>query len=102
MSPLVRALVGLALAGLVAGCASGGTTSSGNSPMSPQSAAAMDNPNLDTGTSLGGTPAPDIRLSNQFGQPMSLSQLHGKVVLLSFDDSECATVCPLTTQSMVW
>ncbi len=102
MSPLVRALVGLALAGLVAGCASGGTASSGNSAMSPQSAAAMDNPNLDPGTSLGGTPAPDIRLTNQFGRPMSLSSLHGDVVLLAFDDSECTNVCPLTTQSMVW
>jgi cytochrome oxidase Cu insertion factor (SCO1/SenC/PrrC family) len=102
MTPLVRSLAALALAGLVAGCASGGTASGGNSAMSPQSAAAMDNPNLDTGTSLGGTPAPDIRLTNQFGQPMSLSQLHGKVVLLSFEDSECTTVCPLTTQSMLW
>ena len=96
----IRALAALALAGLVAGCAS--TASSGNSAMSGQDAAAMNNPNLDTGTSLGGTPAPDIRLTNQFGQPMSLSQLHGKVVLLSFEDSECTSVCPLTTQSMVW
>jgi len=102
MIPLVRAFIGLALAGLVAGCASGGTASSGNSAMSPQSAAAMDNPNLDPGTSLGGTPAPDFRLTNQFGQPMSLSSLHGEVVLLAFDDSECTNVCPLTTQSMIW
>jgi cytochrome oxidase Cu insertion factor (SCO1/SenC/PrrC family) len=99
---LVRALAALALAGLVAGCAAGGTASGGSSATGPQSAAAMDNPNLDTGTSLGGSPAPDIRLTNQFGQPMSLSQLHGKVVLLAFDDSECTSVCPLTTQSMVW
>jgi hypothetical protein len=28
--------------------------------------------------------------------------LHGKVVLLGFEDSQCTTVCPLTTQSMVW
>jgi cytochrome oxidase Cu insertion factor (SCO1/SenC/PrrC family) len=62
----------------------------------------MANPNLDTGTALNGTPAPDLRLTNQFGQQMSLSQLHGKIVLLSFEDSECTTVCPLTTQSMVW
>jgi hypothetical protein len=31
---------------------------------------------------------------NQFGQPMSLSQFRGKVVMLSFEDSECTTVCP--------
>jgi alkyl hydroperoxide reductase subunit AhpC len=32
---------------------------------------------------------------------MSLSQFRGRVVVLSFEDSECTTVCPLTTQSMV-
>jgi len=69
--------------------------------MSQASAAAMENPNLDTGTSLGGEPAPAVTLVNQFGQPMSLSQFRGRVVMLSFEDSECTTVCPLTTQSMV-
>ncbi len=67
-----------------------------------QEAAALRNPNLDTGTSLNGVPAPDIRLTNQFGQRASLSALRGKVVLLGFEDSQCSTVCPLTTQSMVW
>ena len=61
----------------------------------------MANPNLDLGTSLNSQPAPEIRLVNQFGQPMSLSQFRGKVVMLGFEDSECTTVCPLTTQSMV-
>ena len=50
---------------------------------------------------LGDKPAPDLTLVNQFGQQMSLSQFRGKVVMLSFEDSECTTVCPLTTQSMV-
>ena len=59
------------------------------------------NPNLDLGSSLGAQPAPDIKLVNQFGQPMSLSQFRGKVVMLAFEDSECTTVCPLTTQSML-
>jgi len=61
----------------------------------------MDNPNLDLGSSLGNKPAPDFQLRNQFGQPMSLSQFRGKVVMLAFEDSECTTVCPLTTQSML-
>ena len=61
----------------------------------------MQNPNLDLGTSLYGEHAPDIKLVNQFGQPMSLSQFRGRVVILTFSDSECTTVCPLTTQSMV-
>src|SRR5580693_7332981 len=98
------ALLG-ALAGLagLAGCSTG-------TPASPQSAssaaagpgaAAMDNPNLDLGSALGESPAPDFRLQNQFGQAMSLSQFRGKVVMLAFEDSECTTVCPLTTQSML-
>jgi cytochrome oxidase Cu insertion factor (SCO1/SenC/PrrC family) len=86
---------------LLAGCAAS-SAGSAVSATNPASAAAMSNPNLDTGTSLGSIPAPDFRLMNQFGQPMSLSALHGKVVMLSFEDSECTTVCPLTTQSMLW
>ncbi len=52
------------------------------------------------GTALHG-PAPDFTLTDQFGQPVSLHQFQGKVVLLAFVDSECTTICPLTTQSMV-
>jgi cytochrome oxidase Cu insertion factor (SCO1/SenC/PrrC family) len=87
----------------VAGC--GASASSSGSPggmaANPASTAAEMNPNLDLGSSLGALPAPDIKLVNQFGQPMSLSQFRGKVVLLGFEDSECTTVCPLTTQSML-
>jgi cytochrome oxidase Cu insertion factor (SCO1/SenC/PrrC family) len=92
------------LSGLV-GCGTGtpapspGNSSSGSSPSA--GSAAMDNPNLDLGTSLGGRTAPDFRLRNQFGQPMSLSQFRGKVVMLAFEDSQCTNVCPLTTQSML-
>ncbi len=95
-------LTGLAVAAAlaVAGCSSG-SSSSGSSAMSQANAAAEENPNLDLGSSLGGKPAPDIKLVNQFGQQMSLSQFRGKVVMLGFEDSECTTVCPLTTQSMV-
>jgi cytochrome oxidase Cu insertion factor (SCO1/SenC/PrrC family) len=71
------------------------------SPASAASRAAEANPNLDLGSSLGGTPAPSFRLDNQFGQPMSLSQFRGKVIILAFADSECTTVCPLTTVSML-
>lgn len=90
----------------LAGCSSSGTQSqtsqaTGSSTTNSASNAAMENPNLDLGTSLGGKPAPDFKLVNQFGQPMSLSQFRGRVVLLGFEDSECTTVCPLTTQSMV-
>ena len=95
------ALIG-GLSGLLAGCASSPSTSSQSAgSQSSGSTAAMDNPNLDLGSSLGELPAPDFRLQNQFGQSMSLSQFRGKVVMLAFEDSECTTVCPLTTQSML-
>jgi cytochrome oxidase Cu insertion factor (SCO1/SenC/PrrC family) len=86
----------------LAGCSSGQASSPSSSSQSAgPNTAAMDNPNLDLGSSLGNKPAPDFRLRNQFGQPMSLSQFRGKVVMLAFEDSECTTVCPLTTQSML-
>jgi len=101
---LAGAAVAAALA--VAGCSSSGSqapASQGSAPSQANSAnaAALENPNLDLGTSLGDKPAPDFKLVNQFGQPMSLSQFRGKVVMLAFEDSECTTICPLTTQSMV-
>jgi len=88
----------------LAGCgasASSSISSLGGMQANPASSAAEMNPNLDLGSSLGSQPAPDITLVNQFGQPMSLSQFRGKVVMLSFEDSECTTVCPLTTASML-
>ncbi len=67
----------------------------------PVSNAAEQNPSLDPGSSLGSVPAPNFRLVNQFGQPMTLSGFRGKVVILAFADSQCTTVCPLTTAGMV-
>ena len=45
--------------------------------------------------------APDFKLTDQFGAPVSLSSFRGKVVILAFNDSQCTTVCPLTTTAMV-
>jgi cytochrome oxidase Cu insertion factor (SCO1/SenC/PrrC family) len=69
---------------------------------SPHSASdtLQSNPYLDPGTRLSGL-APDFRLIDQFGQPVSLHSYRGKVVILAFNDSECTTVCPLTTSAMV-
>jgi cytochrome oxidase Cu insertion factor (SCO1/SenC/PrrC family) len=100
-----RAIAACCLAAAAAfaavGCASSSASPPAQSPMSASNEAAMQNPNLDLGSSLYGEHAPDIKLVNQFGQPMSLSQFRGRVVILAFSDSECTTVCPLTTQSMV-
>jgi cytochrome oxidase Cu insertion factor (SCO1/SenC/PrrC family) len=53
------------------------------------------------GTALTDSPAPDFTLTDQFGRPVSLRQERGKVVFLAFVDSQCTTICPLTTQSLV-
>jgi hypothetical protein len=94
----------LVMAGVMAmsACGTGGAAASpaAQAPDGQPRAAAAD-PDLDPGTSLGGTSAPGFRLVNQFGQPMSLSQSRGKVVILAFTDSQCTTICPLTTVSMI-
>jgi cytochrome oxidase Cu insertion factor (SCO1/SenC/PrrC family)/thiol-disulfide isomerase/thioredoxin len=89
------AAAGLAAAALLGAC---GNPSSTKSPSPPAESAA----NLLMGrTGLGGTPAPGFTLTNQFGQSVSLQSLRGKAVVLAFTDSECTTICPLTTASMV-
>ena len=62
--------------------------------------ALASNPELDPGTSLS-KPAPGFKLTDQFGRQVSLSSFRGKVVILAFNDSECTTVCPLTTTAMM-
>jgi cytochrome oxidase Cu insertion factor (SCO1/SenC/PrrC family) len=104
--PAVGAACALFLAACSAGAATGGSGTTGSGSMGPAKtstgmSAAGSNPALDTGSSLGDQPAPDIHLVNQFGQRMALSQFRGKVVILAFADSQCTTVCPLTTVSML-
>ncbi len=70
------------------------------SPKTTQIDALATNPSLDSGTQLRGR-APDFTLSDQFGKRASLSSFRGKVVVLAFNDSECTTICPLTTSAMV-
>jgi cytochrome oxidase Cu insertion factor (SCO1/SenC/PrrC family) len=96
---LAAGLVGVAVALIVvhtvlqptAGTAAASTTSS---------AGLAGNPNLDPGTSLSQV-APGFTLTDQFGQRVSLSSYRGKVVILAFNDSECTTVCPLTTTALL-
>ncbi|MCY0874810.1 MAG: SCO family protein [Firmicutes bacterium] len=70
--------------------------------VAPKLAQAADyNPSVDPGTSLNRVKAPSFTLTDQFGQPVSLHSFRGKVVILAFIDSECTTVCPLTSVSMI-
>jgi protein SCO1/2 len=41
-------------------------------------------------------PAPDFTLTGQTGNPVSLSDFHGKYVLLYFGYTNCTQECPLT------
>jgi cytochrome c biogenesis protein CcmG/thiol:disulfide interchange protein DsbE len=59
------------------------------------------NPHLDPGTTLAARAAPGFDLTNQTGQPISLKQYRGKVVILAFIDAECQTICPLTSTAML-
>ncbi|MHB8189647.1 MAG: SCO family protein [Ferrimicrobium sp.] len=92
----VLAIGGFALIGLFGGMFFTPTTNVFNG-----SSTGAVNPNIDPGTPLQGRPAPNFTLTNQFGQPTSLSQFRGKVVVLAFVDSKCTTICPLTTISML-
>ena len=65
-----------------------------------QAAALAVNPDLDPGTPIHGV-ASDFTLSDQFGRAVSLRSFRGKVTILAFNDSECTTVCPLTTTAMM-
>ena len=65
-----------------------------------QTSALQSNPNLDPGLTLSRV-APGFTLTDQFGQPESLSSFRGKVVILAFNDAECTTICPLTTTALV-
>jgi cytochrome oxidase Cu insertion factor (SCO1/SenC/PrrC family) len=46
------------------------------------------------------TPAPNFTLTSQYGRPVSLASLRGKVVLLSFLDPVCTTDCPVIAAEM--
>lgn len=65
-----------------------------------QPAALASNPYVDPGTTVAG-PAANFTLSDQFGQPVSLRSFRSKVVMLAFTDSECTTICPMTTTAML-
>jgi cytochrome oxidase Cu insertion factor (SCO1/SenC/PrrC family) len=94
-------VLGIALlVGVGIGAAIAVTRSSG-APASPVfEKPANVNPALDPGTALSGA-APGFTLTDQFGKRVSLRSFRGKVVVISFNDPECTTICPLTTTAML-
>jgi protein SCO1/2 len=53
-------------------------------------------PTVASVATLEGTAAPDFRLTDQFGAPLSLSALRGRVVVLTFLYSHCPDICSVT------
>jgi cytochrome oxidase Cu insertion factor (SCO1/SenC/PrrC family) len=64
-----------------------------------QVAASSSNPAIG-GFPIAGRPAPDFKLTDQFGQSVTLSSLRGREVVLAFIDARCKSLCPLTAEIM--
>jgi cytochrome oxidase Cu insertion factor (SCO1/SenC/PrrC family) len=95
-------VLGIALlAGLGIGTAIAATRSTGT-PASPISAGASNvtDGQVDPGSPLNAV-APGFTLTDQFGKRVSLRSLRGRVVVVSFNDPECTTICPLTTTALL-
>jgi cytochrome oxidase Cu insertion factor (SCO1/SenC/PrrC family) len=90
--------VGLGIGAVIAVAQSSSTAPA--APVSDTRTSATANPGLDPGAPLSAT-APGFTLTDQFGKRVSLRSLRGKVVVLSFNDPECTTICPLTTTALL-
>ncbi len=75
-------------------------TRSFNNSRSVTSQQPTTNPSGLQGTDLGGIPAPDFRLKDQYGKVISLSQFRGMPVVVTFLYSHCPTVCPLVAEKL--
>jgi protein SCO1/2 len=82
---VAHAAVGAVAAATLAAC--------GSSGRGPDQTAALANAQY-------GTPAPRFSLVDQFGDTVQLTDLRGSVVLLTFIDARCTTLCPLTADLM--
>jgi protein SCO1/2 len=90
LAPLL-ALALLALVPLVAALASSGHSS----PKLPNNVKQAKSAKFNGSVASPIKAAPEIALRNQLGQPVSLKQYRGKVVLVTFLYAHCPDVCPL-------
>ena len=86
--------------GAAIGTAVEASRSSGTPATEVSATPSVSGPALDPGATLNAV-APGFTLTDQFGKQVSLRSLRGKVVVLSFNDPECTTICPLTTTAML-
>jgi len=71
-------------------------SSSGSSPVHPGPQPVTASLQAFMGlTRMDQTPAPRFALVDQEGRPVSLGQLHGSVVVVSFFDGPCNDICPV-------
>jgi protein SCO1/2 len=88
----------LAAVALVAACGSGSsaTTGTGSDSASASGGGRLDAPAVLTPSK----PAPDFRLRDSLGHPVSLSQYRAQAVLLTFIYDHCPDVCPLIVSNL--
>ncbi len=106
---LVALVAGVAVAAVLAAVLSGGFGSSGSSPAAATGAVVA--PGIDQATAnvlsldvLGrrnSFPAKAFTVTDQHGNPVSLAQFRGKVVVLTFNDDECTDLCTLLAQDLL-
>ena len=89
--------VGVGIGALIAIARSATTEAT---PVAVTDTPSFTNPNLDPGVALNAV-APGFTLTDQSGKRVSLRSLRGKVVVVSFNDPECTTICPLTTTALL-
>ncbi len=77
------------------------TDNTGRTSSPQQRAAVVTNQDINPGSSAGNIPAPGFELHDQKGRLTSLAQFRGKVIMQSFVDSHCTTICPMMTESML-
>jgi len=78
----------------------GHSTASPSSPSGAPSVSASPGSGFDGAALPGQVRAQDFTLTDQSGQPVSLQQYRGRVVLLAFLDSTCGATCVLIAQQI--
>jgi cytochrome oxidase Cu insertion factor (SCO1/SenC/PrrC family) len=102
LSRRLRVALGTASASVVVALWAGGVIALGAAPMALAEASRTADPII--ATALNGSAqtlnyrAAGFTLTDQYGRPVSLASLHGKVVLLTFLDPVCTSDCPLIAQ----
>jgi cytochrome oxidase Cu insertion factor (SCO1/SenC/PrrC family) len=102
LSRRLRIALGTASASVVVALWGGGVIALGAAPMALAEASRTADPIIATALNGSGATlnsrAAAFSLTDQYGRPVSLASLHGKVVLLTFLDPVCTSDCPLIAQ----